>query len=162
MLGIGAGYSFTFGRSYPADREPVDRGTVLGAIASCHLALQLLGRRVPGDTPLNDWTATADFGSAEAHVEGPRGREMARLRTRERHHPAEDGRSCLRRTGFRHSRPSLGAVAWLARRLDEGGGAIEAGDIVATGSCTGLVQMTPGTVAMGDFGDLGTIELQLV
>ncbi|WP_375458534.1 hypothetical protein [uncultured Enterovirga sp.] len=162
MLGIGAGFSFVFGRSYPAEGELVGRDTLLSAIASCHVGLQVLGRRVPGDTPLNEWTATADFGLAEAFIEGPRvenwrdrdlGKATILLRL--------DGHVCAAGEG----RDTLGgpfdALVWLARRLDEGGGSIEAGDIVASGSCTGLAQMTPGAVATGDFGKLGAVKLRL-
>lgn len=162
MLGVGAGYAFVFGRSYPAEGEDIDRSTVLGAIASCHIALQVLGRRVPGDTPLNDWTATADFGLAEAYIEGPRvetwrDRDLSKITILLR----LDSHVCASGRGSDTLGDPLEALAWLAHRLEDGGGAIEAGDIVASGSCTGLVQMTPGTVVTGDFEGLGTVELRL-
>ena len=161
MLGVGAQLSFVFGLSYvpgrtPGCREPAD------AIASCRVALQVLMRRVPHSAPLNDWTATADFGLSGAYVEGPRVEDW-----RERLDPRQavtlliDGHVNAR--GHLHDTMGhpLAAVTWLVERLAREGRYVEAGDIVSVGSCTGLVQMSPNRTVRGDFGELGSVELRL-
>ena len=161
MLGVGAQLSFVFGLSYvpgrtPGCRKPAD------AIASCRVALQVPARRVPHSVPLNDWTATADFGLSGAYVEGARIEGW-----RERLDP---GRAAtLAVDGHVHARGHLGdtlggplaAVSWLVERLAREGRFVEAGDIVSVGSCTGLVQLNPDRTVRGDFGELGSVELQL-
>lgn len=52
----------------------------------------------------------------------------------------------------------LNAVAWLARKLSARGHKLEIGDIVATGSCTTILQVLPGQTMVTDFGPLGGVE----
>lgn len=49
------------------------------------------------------------------------------------------------------------AVGWLAERLVAYGGAIEAGQIVLSGSFIRPIEAPPGSVISADFGDLGTV-----
>ena len=152
-----------FGRSFPQDEaEPIDRSSVGDAIACCRISLQVIARRVPHLVPLNDWTATADFGLAHTYVEGPNvegwrhrlvGDSGVSLRM--------DGRVVAEGQAGQVMRHPLAVAAWLVERLVRRGACIEAGDIVATGSCTGLVQMTPGHLVTGDFGRFGSVELRL-
>jgi 2-keto-4-pentenoate hydratase len=52
------------------------------------------------------------------------------------------------------------AVAWLAERLGEDGGRIEAGDLVSTGSLTRAVPVEAGAAVTADFGSLGSVSLR--
>lgn len=164
MLGVGAQLAFVFGRSlFPEAGEEMEIAEIADAIASCHVALQVLGRRVPHATPLDAWTATADLGLVEAFVEGAAVRDWrARLR--------EDGPASLRLDGHVAAEGRLAdlmghplaPLAWLARRLGSDGDGIDAGDIVTTGSCTGLLQIRPDAHVTADFGDLGTVTLRVL
>ena len=52
----------------------------------------------------------------------------------------------------------VGAVAWLAKQdVVRAAGGLKAGDVVLTGSCTGMKPVVPGDVAVADCGPLGTI-----
>lgn len=56
------------------------------------------------------------------------------------------------------------SVAWLAGRLSERGGldgALRAGQIVMSGSATKYVVIAPGERLRADFGDFGSIEMEL-
>ena len=56
------------------------------------------------------------------------------------------------------------SVAWLARRLSEGGGldgALRAGHIVMSGSATKYAAIAPGERLRADFGDFGSIEFEI-
>jgi len=161
MIGVGAQLAFVFGRSYPqAPDEALSIASLADAIAACHMALQVVARRVSHAIPLNTWTAIADFGLSGAYIAGS---------------PIDDWRDRLTPDGVvaltvdgsvnGHGRlsdvmgHSLHAALWLAGKLRDRGGVIEAGSIVATGSCTGLVQLAPGHRIAGDFGALGNVSV---
>lgn len=163
MLGIGAQFAFVFGRSYPQHGESVSPNTIADAIASCHLGLQVLARRTEADMPLNDWVGTADFGLAECHVEGPSVHGWRRADLPECEVRLQvDGSTCASAWASSTQGSPLAPLLWLARHLDARGRVIDAGHVVAAGSCTTLVQLTPGHLVSGIFGELGSVELQLV
>ncbi|MCW2685853.1 MAG: 2-keto-4-pentenoate hydratase [Mycobacterium sp.] len=51
------------------------------------------------------------------------------------------------------------AVAWLARRVDDFGVRLRAGDIVLPGSCTRAIDARPGDDFVADFAGLGSVHL---
>ena len=55
----------------------------------------------------------------------------------------------------------LRLLAWLANEGALSLGGLRAGQWVTTGSCTGTVMVTPGTVVVADFPGLGRAELRL-
>ena len=59
-----------------------------------------------------------------------------------------------RGTGAKVLGHPLEALAWLTRQ----GLTLAAGDIVSTGTCTGLGALGPGQLAMSDFGDFGRVS----
>ncbi len=69
MLGVGAQFIFVIGSPL---LSPTTSKRVLDSIVSCHLGIQLLGRRVKHTVPLNEWSATADFALDVGCVRGPR------------------------------------------------------------------------------------------
>ncbi|WP_128564343.1 2-keto-4-pentenoate hydratase [Methylobacterium crusticola] len=164
ILGVGAQYTFVFGRPFPLDGEdPGDLDALAAAVVSCHLGVQVLGRRVCHTVPLNAWTATADFGLDVAHGRGGavadwRDRDLATSAVSLRldgHVVAQgSGREIL-------NRHPLAAVAWLAEIVSQAGRTIDAFDAVATGSCTALSQIVPGQHVEADFGSLGRVELDI-
>ncbi len=54
----------------------------------------------------------------------------------------------------------LEALAWLATDRARRGDGLKAGQIVTTGTCTGLVMLSPGDEAVADFGALGSVTLR--
>lgn len=163
MLGIGAQYVFVFGSSYPKAGSPAALDTIADAIASCRLGMQVLARRTGVDTPFNDWIGTADFGLSECYVEGPsilewRGHDLGTCDVE----VAVDGRPCTSGQGCNTLGHPLAPLVWLARRRAAEGLTIEAGDIVAAGSCTTLLQLTPGHEVTSTFGDLGSVTIELL
>jgi 2-keto-4-pentenoate hydratase len=53
----------------------------------------------------------------------------------------------------------LNVLAWFVNRYTAGGRTLSAGQIVSTGTTTGLVILEPGQIALADFGSLGSVEL---
>lgn len=156
VIGVGAQLAFIFGRT--PDRTDLATGLSLAdAIASCHLGLQVLGRRVPHSVRLDLNTGLADLGLTEAFVHGPRLADWReRLAAGINVTMRLDGHDCGHgRIGFL----SLDPLLWLVEALRTGYPVVEAGDIVTTGSLTGLLQVRPGQSAAGDFGSSGTVEV---
>lgn len=54
------------------------------------------------------------------------------------------------------------ALLWLANALSSRGLGIAAGDIVSTGTCTGVNFVEPGQTARADYGALGIVEVTFV
>ncbi|MGY2048143.1 2-keto-4-pentenoate hydratase [Methylobacterium sp. JK268] len=160
LIGAGAGFCLRLGRPFPVDGEPLTTERAAAACLSCHLDLHLLGRRVPGSPPLDERAATADLGLDVVHVLGPRvalgrDRDLAGAAVA----LAVDGNVLATGRGADSLGGPLAALVWLARRLAAQGRGLDAGDVVATGSCTALVQVLPGQRLRADFGGLGALTL---
>ncbi|HSA80850.1 MAG TPA: fumarylacetoacetate hydrolase family protein, partial [Geminicoccaceae bacterium] len=56
----------------------------------------------------------------------------------------------------------LNVLAWFVNRYTGSGRTLPAGQIVSTGTTTGLLMLEPGQTAVGDFGALGKVELRFV
>lgn len=56
----------------------------------------------------------------------------------------------------------LKALQWLANAMSNRGLVLEAGQIVASGTCTGINYVKAGQTAVGEFGPLGHVEMRLV
>ena len=52
----------------------------------------------------------------------------------------------------------FGTVAWLANQPELAGRGLRAGDVISTGTCTGLIPISPGDEVRAEFGDFGTLE----
>jgi 2-keto-4-pentenoate hydratase len=162
VLGAGAAFAFVFGRPYPGDDELISRATIQKAISTCRLAIEILGRRVPGSTPLNPRTATADFALNVLFVRGPRIDHWADLDLAAAQVSARiDGQVAARGCGAEVMTHPLDALVWLAGALMARGRELEAGELVTTGTCLGLLQVIPGQTFEADFGELGRVAISL-
>lgn len=163
VIGIGAGFTFVMGRAFPfSDEEPLTAENAASACIACHLDIHILGRRVPHVTPLNSWTASADFGLDVAHVRGARLVDWSASGLIGTSLTLEiDGRAV--KSGEGHAMPGgpLAAVASLAKKLGERGLILDAGDLVATGSIVGLIQVSPGQRVQAEIAGLGRVSLLL-
>ncbi len=56
----------------------------------------------------------------------------------------------------------LNVLEWTANHLSALGDGIRAGEVVSTGTCTGLTPIAPGETLVADFGDLGRVEVRFV
>lgn len=56
----------------------------------------------------------------------------------------------------------LNVMHWLANHLSDRHLGLWKGDIVSTGTCTGLDAVAGGDFVLADFGELGTVELRLL
>lgn len=158
-LGIGCGFAFLFGRSFPATDDALDLNPQ-DAISACLPMAQLLGRRVGGAAALDELTATADFALNIVVATGPaipswRALDLAAMDVR----ASIDGQTLAAGKGRDIMDHPLNAISWLGHKLRRRGAQIEAGEIVTTGSCAGLLQIAPGQIFRATFGGSAQIEI---
>ncbi|MEE9589634.1 MAG: fumarylacetoacetate hydrolase family protein, partial [Hyphomicrobiaceae bacterium] len=73
-----------------------------------------------------------------------------------------DGEQVASGTGALVMGHPLNALAWTVSKLGAIGLALEAGQIVTTGTCTGVNFVKAGQHAVANFGGLGKVEAQFV
>ena len=70
-----------------------------------------------------------------------------------------DGKPAGAGTGSRALGDPLNVMHWLVNRQSRLGLGLLAGEIISTGTCTGLDPVRPGDVALAEFGTLGAVEI---
>ncbi|TXI02369.1 MAG: hydratase [Rhizobium sp.] len=157
-IGVQCELVFTMLRSFPDEGEPIGLDNAADAIMSCRPAIGLVGRRTRRPfvgTP----AAIADFG---LHVATLCGEHVPNIQAGTL---AGIGITAFlfRQTVLSGSSSSvmghpLNAVVWLARKLAADGRRLEPSDVVATGSCTPVLQVHAGQHLAADFWPLGQVE----
>ncbi len=114
---------------------------------------------------INDYGPTAvitDFGNNNGLLIGP---EVTNWRARREPvvvRAIVDGKLAGERTVDNFPRDALDALAFLRGLADERGHALRSGTFVSTGAITGVHEAPVGATSSLDFGDLGSIKLELV
>jgi 2-keto-4-pentenoate hydratase len=153
-------FAFRFARDLPARSQPYARADVVAAVAAVIPAIEVVGPRFTtfpfGRAPL----AIADCGVNACLVLG---REVAGhdLATLPAHgvRLAVDGRPRAEGAGRDVLGDPLVSLVWTVQHLSRRGIGISAGQLVSTGTTTGIVHLEPGEVAIADFGTLGKVGL---
>jgi 2-oxo-3-hexenedioate decarboxylase/2-keto-4-pentenoate hydratase len=163
LLGIECEFGFQMGEDFPASAGASDMAALRSAIAECFVALEIVGRRVPADVPLAEVSAIADFSLNVAIVRG------AALSDWQQHdltaipvRALVDGVQAAAGNAAVVLGHPLNALQWLAGALGKRGDRLRRGDIVLTGTCTGITKVAPGQVFSGCFADLPPTEVRLV
>ena len=149
---------FTMLRSFPDEGEQITLHSVADAVMSCRPAIGIVGRRIR-QAPASANAAIADFGLHVATLCGEHAGDIE----------ADDLAGIdvtaflFRQTVLSGNSSSvmgnpLNAVAWLAAALAANGRQLEPNDVVATGSCTTILQVCAGQHLAADFGPLGQVE----
>lgn len=163
LLGARWGLLFTMGHSYP-DHDVISRRTAIAAVVKCELAIHLLGRRVPGGTPLDLRTALADFALHVATVQGPPVTGWSeRLGAKDDLMSlAIDGHVVATQEASPFFRNAVDTLAVLAESLAHRGSLLNAGDRVAVGARLPAFQALPGQTITARFGRIGETSVRLV
>ena len=151
------------GRDFPISDEMSDIAALRSAIAECLVALEIVGRRVVADVPLNEVSSIADFALNVAVVRGGpipdwELQDLAGMPVR----AVLDGVAVASGTGAMVLGHPLNALLWLAGALRKRGDQLRSGEIVLTGTCTGITKVAPGQVFAGCFADLPSVQVHLV
>ena len=162
MGGIEGELAFRFGRPLPPRAEPYGEEEVWQAVATLHPAIELVQSRFADLraqaklTMLADMQANGAFCYAAAVNQW---RQVDFLRQ-----PASlvlDGIPAANAVGGNAAGHPRRLLVWLANHLSRRGRGIAAGDIVTTGTHTGLVFAAPGATATVRFAGIGEASLTL-
>jgi 2-keto-4-pentenoate hydratase len=163
LLGLESEFAFEMARDFPGPDGVLDLSSLVEAIAECRAAIEVVGRRVEADIPLNHKSVVADFAINVAFVLGdpiPAWRDGALLDA-----PVTalvDGQPVAQGNGYLVLGNPLESLLWLARKLAASGGLLRAGDTVLTGTCTGITQVVAGQKFEARFGEAASVSLQIV
>lgn len=151
--------AFTMAHDLPAGITEHSVENVIGAVASVHLSLELVNRRLPGGLEDGNMWNIADGGCNDAFVLGPANDVL----------PA-GGYAALKLVVSKNDQPettgigvnALGgpdiALTWLANYLNGHGLMLKAGDVISTGVITGLVYAAPGDEIISTCAELGEVS----
>jgi len=162
LMGIECEFGFVMGRDFPAANEVADIDAARSGIAECFVGLELVGRRVAPDVPLNERTAIADFSLDVAVVRGApiadwKRHDLAAIPVR----AMVDGATLASGTGAAVLGNPLNSLLWLAAALSKRGQRLRKGEIIFTGTCTGITKVAAGQLFQGRFADLPAVEVRL-
>jgi 2-keto-4-pentenoate hydratase len=151
------------GRNLPPRAQAYTREEVADAIDTLHPGIEIPESRLTDDHPHGALGMVADLGYAGRYVAGAGIRDWraiakesfaARLLI--------NGREVARGSAAKAFGHPLDGVVWLAnhrsKRFGEG---LRAGDIVSTGSLTGIHWTKAGDLVVADYGPLGTVTVTL-
>ena len=163
MPAIEGEFAFRLGRTLPPREAAYTHTDVADAVEAVAGAIELVGTRIAGGLAgKGRFLVTADGGVNIALVTGRWTTDWRRLDLKT-HRVAMriNGKLLGQGEGARALGDPMNVLVWLANQQSRFGRGLMAGDIVSTGTCTGLDRVAPGDRAVADFGSLGQVELTL-
>lgn len=161
MRALECEFAFTLGMDLPPSGAPYDQTAVMGAVDSMHPSIEISDSRYVDWTKVGGPALVADNCNDGAFVRGEEvlGWRDADLNNHEitlfiNDHKAATGSGSEVITG------PLGVLVWLANDLAAHGKGLHAGQVITTGSCTGVVLAEPGDQVQADFGEFGKVVLR--
>ncbi len=157
-------FAFRFARDLPPRKTPYDRDEVLNAVAAVFPAIEVVGCRFEGG--FDNLGAVRLVADMVANTEWVKGRERTDWRRMDlKGHPVRlyrDGEHVAEGVGANALGDPLTVLEWTANHLSALGDGIRAGEVVSTGTCTGVTPIGPDETFVADFGELGRIEVRFV
>jgi 2-keto-4-pentenoate hydratase len=160
--GIEGELAFRFGRDLPARAEPYGAEEVWQAIDTLHPAIELVNSRFADFRAQQKLALLADNQANGAFCYGAAVSDWRKVDFLTQ--PASlaiDGAEVARALGGNAAGHPKRLLAWLANHCARRGRGLAAGDIVTTGTHTGLVFATPGATARVRFAGIGEASLTL-
>ena len=161
-IGLETEIAFRLGRSLPKRATPYTREEVLDAVAGAFPAIELVESRYLDPSKVAPLEAMAD-GVAHAglvigaDVAGWRGMDLPGLTVRQSYGDAVQ----VEKVGGNPSGDPVIPLVWLANHLPQFGLQLEEGQVVTTGSCTGLTWVEGGKRVTGAFPGFGEVAVEL-
>jgi len=156
VIGIGSDLKKSGGEITQADIE--------AATAWVAPAFELVATRFDMELPGNGVRLIADSGGNHDFVMGDRFSDWKDLDLSA--HPAtlviNDKEIASGHSGMSIKGHPAGMTAWLANHYTLADRGLKAGDIITTGTCTGMTPVKPGDVARADFGPMGSVSANFV
>ncbi len=154
-------YVVRFREGLPPRATPYSEADVASAIADIHIGIEVAECRFIHDDAFPALSAILADGSGNGHlVIGaaiPNWRDAGIAEAAVTLTVDSD----IRRTGNAGDAIDhpLVPATWLANRLNQDGMAIQAGDVVSTGTCSHMLLAKPGNACTGQFGDFGQAQV---
>lgn len=161
-LWIEGEFALRLGQDLPPREDLYTREEVEAAIDGVAPALEVVGSRLAeGIAKGGRFRVTADGGANVALTTGAVVADWRQFNL-----PAHElrlsinGEQVAVGVGERALGDPVNVMIWLANHLRASEG-LKAGEIVSTGTCTGLIRVAPGDVLTADFGGIGQVEAPL-
>ena len=157
-------FAFLFSSALLPRDEDYTMEEVLEVVESVLPAIEVVGCRFEGGFDgLGALRLVADSTAHTAFVVGSPSAEWRSMDLNShRASMFRNGEKISEGTGANVLDGPLSVLLWTANHLSRLGDSIEAGEVVTTGTCTGITPVSPGDVAVADFGSLGKVELRIV
>jgi len=162
LRGIEAEIAFRFARALPPRREPYGEAEVADAVQSIHPAIELV------ETRFADWKTTpalAKLADTQSNGGFCFGRGPSDWRSldlvRQKVTLEIDGKRVAEAQGGNTAGHPMRTLVWLANHAGQLGRGLAAGDIVTTGSHTGLIFANPGARVAARVAEIGEVNLDL-
>ncbi|HKW53149.1 MAG TPA: fumarylacetoacetate hydrolase family protein, partial [Stellaceae bacterium] len=161
LRGIEGELALRFGRALPPRDAPYGEDEVWAAVDTLHPAIELVESRFADFRMMDKLAVLADFGSNGAFCYGAPVRDWRAVDfLRQPSSLVIDGKEMANAVGGNAAGHPRRLLTWLANHGTRGRG-IGAGDIVTTGTHTGLVFAEPGAHVTVRFAGLGEASLTL-
>lgn len=154
-------FAFRLGRDLPARGTAYTEAEVRGAIDAIAGAIEVVGTRLKGGLAgKGRHLVTADCGANIALVTGDwltdwRSLDLEKLSAEMRVNGEVKGAG----TGARALGNPINVMVWLANQQATRGNGLKAGEVISTGTCTGLDPVSPGDTVEAHFGGLGVVDI---
>ncbi len=157
-------FAFRFARDLPPRETTYGRDEVLAAVAAVIPAIEVVGCRFEGGfDDLGVVRLVADMVVNTAWIKGPENADWRGMDLKG--HPVRlnwDGEAVADGVGANALGDPLNVLEWTANHLSRLGDGIRAGEVVSTGTCTGITPIAPGETLVADFGGLGRVEVRFM
>ena len=161
MAAVEGEFAFKLARDLAPRAAPYTRDEVAEAVAAVAGAIEVVGTRFAGGLAgKGRLLTTADGGVNIAGVFGRWVEDWPGLDL-PGHAVAMriNGKTMGEGTGARALGDPMNVLVWLANQQSRWGRGLRAGEMISTGTCTGIDPVHPGDKAVADFGALGTVEI---
>lgn len=155
-------YAVRLAEDLPPREEPYTEDDVADAVAAIHPAIEVAQCRFVHDSAFPPLPAVlADGSGSGSLVLGP---PITDWQDRDLESEAVvlrvDGTERRRGTAGEAVEHPIVPLTWLANRLTRSGLWLRAGDVVSTGTCTGMLLARPGETHEADFGAFGKVSVR--
>lgn len=154
-------FAFKLGADLPARAAPYSRDEVMAAVAAIAGAIEIVGTRFAGGLGGKGRLLTTADGGVNIAIAVAGWRTDWRTFDLPQHMVtmSVNGMTMGAGPGSRALGDPMNVLVWLVNQQSQRGRGMHAGEIVSTGTCTGLDSVRPGDTARADFGTLGAVEI---
>lgn len=159
ILGGEAEFAFRCSHDFPDGDLTID--TLPALIESCHIAVEIVGRRTSGSGLPSLHAAVADYGANVAFLPGPaianwQDKNLASIEVS----ATSNGETTNNGNGAAVLGHPLNSLLWLHNTLRSHGLGLKAGEWVSTGTCLGVIAAVPGSSVDVEFSGCDKISYE--